>query len=140
MAAMLLVSLALLLFSSAPAAAREELRTVSEYYEDLPDRPARTVDVTAYTSRPEETDDTPCVSADGSDVCALYEDGKLTCASNDHPLGAWLHVPGYGDCEVRDRMNRRYTGTGRVDVYMGADAAAARAWGRRTLEVAELGD
>lgn len=86
--------------------------------------------VTGYTSRPEETDDTPCIAAFGNDICAMKAKGQNVCASNDYPKGTVLHVDGLGTCTVLDRMNRRYTGTGNVDWYFGADLAAARAWGR----------
>lgn len=92
--------------------------------------------VTGYTSRPEETDDTPCIAAFGHDICARKAKGLNTCASNDYPRGATLHVEGLGNCTVLDRMNKRYTGTGRVDWYFGNDLKAARAWGKQTVLVA----
>lgn len=42
---------------------------------------AKQVIVTAYTSRIEETDETPCISSDGSDVCALEAVGDHSCAA-----------------------------------------------------------
>lgn len=94
---------------------------------------AVTTTVTAYTSRRIETDDTPCLAAKGHDICRLYAAGTKVCASNAHPIGTVLYVPGYGRCVVLDRMNRRYRD--RVDVYMGRDVQAAREWGKRTLAV-----
>jgi 3D (Asp-Asp-Asp) domain-containing protein len=94
--------------------------------------------VTAYTSRVQETDATPCISADGSDICKRYAEGERICATNDHPIGSMLFIQGLGNCIVRDRMNSRYTGTGRVDWYMGHDLASARKWGIRTVAVAKV--
>jgi 3D (Asp-Asp-Asp) domain-containing protein len=94
--------------------------------------------VTAYTSYAAQTDSSPCISADGSNICHLYSEGTLICASNDYPLGTALHVDGYGDCIVADRMNSRYTDTGRVDIYMGYDTPAALQWGIRQVKVTEL--
>lgn len=97
----------------------------------------RKVPTTAYTSRVEETDSTPCIAADGSDICKRYAKGETLFATNDWPLGTKLHLEGIGVGTVADRMNRRYTGTGRIDVYMGHDLKAARAHGLRmaTLEI-----
>ncbi len=64
------------------------------------------VAMTAYTSRPEETDDTPFITADGSHV----RDGIVAC--NFLPFGTKIRVPAlFGDkiFEVHDRMNKRYT-------------------------------
>ncbi len=96
---------------------------------------ARRVTVTGYTSRIEETDAEPCISADGSDICARHARGERICATNDWKLGTILHIEGLGDCTVRDRMNRRYTGTYRVDWYFGHDLRGARAHGARQLHV-----
>lgn len=95
----------------------------------------RTVIVTGYTSRVEETDSTPCIGAYGHDICKRLRQGLQTCASNDFPRGTILHVEGLGDCTVLDRMSTRYTGTGRVDWYFGYDFKAARAWGVKNAEI-----
>ena len=94
--------------------------------------------VTAYTSEPGQTDDTPCIAADGTDICQRYAQGEKICATNDQPIGASLYVPGYGTCTVADRMNTRYTGTGRVDIYLGLDTPAAFEWGAHYIPVSRL--
>lgn len=94
--------------------------------------------VTAYTSRVQETDASPCIAADGSDICKRYANGEKICASNDHKLGSVIDVQGLGKCVVADRMNKRYTGTGRVDWYMGMDLVSARKWGLRHVAVSSL--
>lgn len=89
------------------------------------------VTMTAYSSRPEETDSDPCISADNSNICDLIEKGKVVCASNDYPFGTKLILLLRDPvvCEVRDRMNSRYTGKHRIDLYFGKDTAAAKQFG-----------
>lgn len=89
--------------------------------------------VTAYTSRVEETDATPCIAADGTDICKRYAKGEKICAANFVPLGTRLTVEGVGTCTVADRMNNRYPE--RVDVYYGNDLANAIAFGVKSLQV-----
>jgi 3D (Asp-Asp-Asp) domain-containing protein len=100
----------------------------------------RVVTVTAYTSEPRQTDSTPCIASDGSDICKRYAKGELICAAGDRnvPLGSKFYVEGYGTCTVADRMNIRYNGTGRVDIYLGYDTAGAFNWGKRQTQVALL--
>ena len=82
---------------------------------------SRVVTVTAYTSMPNQTDSTPCISSDNTNICQRYAQGELICAAGDRnvPLGSKFYVEGYGTCTVADRMNIRYNGTGRVDIYLG---------------------
>lgn len=95
------------------------------------------VAVTAYTSEAGQTDSTPCIGADGTDLCKRYANGEKLCATNDHPMHSKLVVEGYGECTVVDRMNTRYTGTGRVDLYFGYDTPAAFKWGIRHVKVSK---
>lgn len=92
------------------------------------------VTVTAYNSVPEQTDATPCIGAQGTDICKIYEAGENVCAANFVPLGTKIEVEGLGTCVVRDRMNARYHK--RVDWYMGMDISAARQFGVRTKQIA----
>ena len=105
-------------------------------WEESKKKVTKMVPTTAYTSRVEETDDSPCISADGSDICKRYANGETLYATNDIPLGTKVKVDGVIGTVV-DRMNRRYTGTGRIDVYMGHNLKAARAHGLKmaTLEI-----
>jgi len=95
------------------------------------------VDMTAYTSTPEECDDSPFVTADGS----MVADGIV--ATNILPFGTKIRIPKYfGDkvFEVHDRMNARYSY--RVDIWMN-DKKAMQNWGLKqnvTIEVVEYGD
>ena len=90
--------------------------------------------ITAYTSEPAQTDSTPCIAADGSDICARYAAGEGICASNIFSMGVRLTVEGLGACTVADRMHPRQ-GAQRLDWYMGLDTPAAKTFGVKTLEV-----
>ena len=73
--------------------------------------------ITAYNSEVEQCDDSPCITANGFNVCDHgIED---TVAANFLPFGAKIRIPElYGDKVfiVRDKMNKRYPN--RVDVWM----------------------
>jgi 3D (Asp-Asp-Asp) domain-containing protein len=73
--------------------------------------------MTAYNSDPRQTDDTPCITANGFNVC---EHGiEDTIAANFLRFGTKVRIPElFGDrvFVVRDRMNQRYTD--RVDIWM----------------------
>ncbi len=75
------------------------------------------VSLTAYSSDAAQTDDDPCTTANGFNVCKHgVED---TVAANFLPMGTQITIPSlFGDrvFTVRDRMNRRMTN--RVDVWM----------------------
>lgn len=93
---------------------------------------------TAYSSDVGQTDDTPCIPADGYDLCEHYEkfgEGN-TIAANFLPLGAQVKIPElYGDkiFVVHDRMNSRY-GYGRVDIWM-PSTDEAKNFGVKRLEM-----
>lgn len=99
--------------------------------------PKFTAKVTAYNSVPEQTDSTPCIAANGSNICELRKRGVQTCAAA-LPFGMKLSVPGFGECIVVDRLAPKYAN--RIDLYMGGrdEVAKARAWGSKTLQVTVL--
>lgn len=73
---------------------------------------AHTVMATAYSSTPDQTDDTPFITASGTTV----RDGII--ATNFLPFGTLIRIPHlFGDkiFVVEDRMNRRYAT--RVDIW-----------------------
>jgi 3D (Asp-Asp-Asp) domain-containing protein len=88
------------------------------------------VNATAYSSSPGQTDSTPCITATGFDVCenyALYGSAN-TLASNFLPVHTIVKIPElYGDqiFVVRDRMNPRY-GLKNVDIWMPTYSEARR--------------
>lgn len=73
--------------------------------------------MTAYNSEAAQTDSTPCITANGFNVCNHgIED---TVAANFLPMGTKIRIPDlFGDrvFTVRDRMNKRYSD--RVDIWM----------------------
>ncbi len=75
------------------------------------------VTLTAYNSEVAQTDPSPCITANGFNVC---EHGiEDTIATNALPFGTEVIIPDlFGDrvFVVRDRTNKRYTT--RVDVWM----------------------
>lgn len=90
-------------------------------------------EVTAYNSVPEQTDASPCIAADGSDVCRRYQAGECIAAANFVPLGSKIYIDKIGLCTVSDRMNSRFQN--RVDVFMDKDIARAVKFGRQNLLV-----
>lgn len=107
-------------------------------------KPIRVIKViaTAYSSDPAQTDDTPCIPADGYDLCKHYEtygEGN-TLAANFLPLGSQVKLPDmFGDkvFVVHDRMNARY-GYGRIDIWM-PTKEEAQAFGVRQMELEMYG-
>ena len=91
--------------------------------------------VTAYNvGDPRQTDDTPCISANGENICKALANGEMRCAANFVPLGSRLYVDKIGVCLVTDRMNKRYRN--RVDIAMRKDEyRKACRFGRQKLQV-----
>jgi len=93
--------------------------------------------VTAYNAVPEQTDATPCITADGTDICANPQ--LKIVAANWLPFGTKIRIPEYfGNTifEVRDRMNSRYPY--RLDVLMDS-IPAAKEFGIRYLKIEIIG-
>lgn len=77
----------------------------------------RKVTVTAYSSTVDQTDSSPCITANGFNVCEHNKENII--AANFLPFGSRVKMPDlYGDKVfiVQDRMNRRYSY--RVDIWM----------------------
>lgn len=92
--------------------------------------------ITSYNSEAGQTDDSPCITANGFNVCERgIED---TIAANFLKFGTKVRIPAlFGDrvFVVRDRMNERYPD--RVDVWM-VNKADSRAFGVRRAEIQVL--
>ncbi len=76
-----------------------------------------TIPITAYTSDVAQTDDTPCITASGLDVCERNVENVV--AANFLPMGTQVRIPElFGDrvFYVEDRMNARYYY--KMDVWM----------------------
>jgi len=92
--------------------------------------------VFAYNSVPGQTDDAPCIAADGSNICSRLAAGECIIAGNWAPLGSEHYIDGIGLCTLADRMNSRYTNE--VDLFLGYDIAAAKKFGRQQIIVKSL--
>ena len=91
------------------------------------------VTVTAYSSDPAQTDDTPCITANGFDVCKHNEENII--AANFMKFGTQVRFPEYNSDQyfyVNDRMNARYTN--RIDIWM-KSKEAAKEFGVKRLKV-----
>lgn len=88
---------------------------------------------TAYNSEAAQTDASPCITANGFNLCKHgIED---TVAANFLPFGAKVRMPDlFGDriFIVRDRMNRRYQN--RLDIWMASKPQALK-FGVRSVKI-----
>ncbi len=94
---------------------------IVNYLPESPDRKVKAVRkylITAYNSEKSQCDDSPCITANGFNVCKYgIED---TVATNFLPFGTKIRIPElFGDrvFVVRDRMNSRYSAY-RLDIWM----------------------
>ncbi len=89
--------------------------------------------ITAYNSEVAQCDASPCITANGFNVCKHgIED---TVAANHLPFGTKVKIPAlFGDriFVVRDRMNQRHYG--KVDVWMKNKVDAIQ-FGKRTAQI-----
>jgi len=94
-------------------------------------------EVTAYNvGRRNQTSGKPCIGATGKNLCRLVAEGARICAANFVEMETILHIEGYGQCIVLDRMNRRFGR--RVDIAMNeneVDRAIEFGIQRRYVEV-----
>jgi 3D (Asp-Asp-Asp) domain-containing protein len=92
--------------------------------------------MTAYNSEPGQTDNSPCITANGFNVC---EHGvEDTIAANFLKFGTKVRIPElFGDrvFVVRDRMNKRYSN--RVDIWMNNYSDAIK-FGVKTAKIEVL--
>lgn len=98
---------------------------------ETPDKVIAKAVITAYTSTPGQTDDSPFIAASGKRV----HDGMI--AANGLPFGTRIKIPAvYGEkiFVVEDRMNSRY-GYGRFDVWLDMSRAEARKFGVKRVAV-----
>ena len=102
----------------------------------IPGEQGRTIrEATAYNvGDPNQTDGSPCLTADGSNACEELAQGKKICAANFVPIGTKLVLRGLGTCTVKDRMNSRFKN--RVDIAMPAhEKERAKKFGLQKVEV-----
>ncbi len=94
----------------------------------------RDVIATAYSSTVDQTDDTPCITANGFDLCVNNKEEII--AINGLKFGTKVRIPDlYGDrvFTVADRMNARYGGN-RIDIWM-TNRDRAIDFGARQVEI-----
>jgi len=89
--------------------------------------------ITMYNSVEEQTDNSPCLSADNTNICEVDYN---VCATNAYPFGTVLRIDKLGTCVVKDRMNSRYKNE--VDWYAKMDVDRALNFGRQNLLVEEI--
>lgn len=108
--------------ASSEVAAVEEVRTVEIREQDEPTvKKVMTIWVTAYSSTPEETDDTPFITASNTRV----RSGIV--ATNLLPFGTRVQIPeAFGEkvFVVEDRMHSRKTN--HMDIWMSTKDAAKK--------------
>ncbi len=88
--------------------------------------------VTGFSSSPEETDDTPLITASGAQV------HEGTAAANWLPFGAKIRIPklfGNKVFTIEDRMNERFPD--RLDIWF-PEKIQAKDFGARTLHIEVL--
>lgn len=120
-----------LAFVRSPGLGKARVAGISNYVEAL-SIPVEvgamvTTQVTAYTSRVEETDGDPLTTASGSRT------HLGTLAANWLPLGARVLIEGQV-YTVEDRMNSRYNDSRRIDIWM-EHPELAQHFGVRYMEV-----
>ena len=96
------------------------------------------ITLTAYNSLPGQTDDTPCITASGFDVCEHNIEDIIATNFNYLPFNTKVKFPElFGDQEfrVQDRMNARYTpATRRADLWM-QDYQSAKIFGKKYVQM-----
>ncbi len=92
-----------------------------------------TIAVTSYNSEPGQTDSTPCITANGFNLCKHGIENVI--ATNYLPFGTKVKFPEY-DADriftVQDRMNARYHK--RADIWM-KDKTDSRKFGIKNLKM-----
>lgn len=91
------------------------------------------IPITAYTSDVAQTDDTPCITASGLNLCERNQEDIV--AANFLPLGTRVRIPElYGDrvFYVQDRMNARYDK--HMDIWM-RNYSDAKHFGLQYVEI-----
>lgn len=92
--------------------------------------------ITAYNSELGQTDNSPCITANGFNLCQHNIEDSV--AANFLPFGAKIRIPElFGDkiFIVRDRMNSRYYN--RVDIWL-ADKNNAIQFGLKSAKIEVL--
>lgn len=101
---------------------------------DLKDEPRiMKIIVTAYSSREQETDETPCITAFGYDLCKHNVENVVAC--NFLPMGTKVKFPELDPDKIYtvvDRMHERFDS--RMDIWMKSHEKAEK-FGKKILTV-----
>lgn len=84
---------------------------------------------TAYNTLPGQTDDTPCISASGDNICGRTD---VVACPTYLPLGTMVEIHG-ATYVCLDRTNQRFAH--RFDISFDKDLAGALQYGVQTVEV-----
>jgi len=126
------------------AGKQEYLKTFNSGVARLPQNEQKTqarltykIWLTAYNSHPNQTDNTPCITASGLNVCERNAEDIIATNFLRLPFGTKVRFPEiYGDkiFLVEDRMNSRYNK--HADIWL-KDYETARLFGRKltTIEI-----
>jgi 3D (Asp-Asp-Asp) domain-containing protein len=117
---------------------RKQVESINDELKKLDgiEYPVKLMEVTAYNSVPEQTDDSPCIDSDNTNICERFKNGENICASNDFPLGSRIIVESFGECTITGRTNKRFSNL--VDLYFGNDVEAALNFGRQYLLIQQV--
>ena len=135
--AMVVLALAYPGIAAAPSGVAPYTDAVQRQAESAADAPRVVrrfkVVVTAYNSVPEQTDSTPCITANGYDLCTANAENVV--AANFLRFGTKLRLPDYTAEKiytVQDRMHPRFDR--RLDLWM-RSTNDAKSFGARYLTV-----
>ncbi|MFC1598619.1 hypothetical protein ACFL2U_01230 [Patescibacteria group bacterium] len=124
--------------------AEQEIKYVIEVYKEQKQTKAAlealgepksivSIPVTAYSSTVDQTDSTPCITANGFNLCE--NDKQNVIATNYLPFGTKVRFPDYDPdtiYTVEDRMNARYSF--RADIWM-KTRNEAKVFGIQTIKM-----
>ena len=116
-------------------AVEPSIQATSVTAEAVPHRAPKTIRVTAtgYSSTPDQTDDSPFITAANTSV----RDGVV--AANFLPFGTKIMIPAYAGNKVytvEDRMHRRFS-VDYIDLWF-PNRAQANSFGKREVEIVIL--
>ena len=124
---------------SIPVLTKENNPEIEDKLPQIEEKVAKTyhIPITAYSSTVDQCDSTPCITANGFDLCEHNQEDVL--AANFLPFGTKVRIPeifGEQIFTIQDRMNARYYY--RADIWM-KTREAARKFGLvyATIEVLE---
>jgi len=86
-------------------------------------------EITAFNTVPEQTDNSPCISASGDNICGRTD---VVACPRKYPLGTIFQIDGK-DYICLDRLADKYNN--RIDISFDKDIVGARQFGKQTKQV-----